>query len=235
MLFESTLMGSALRGMLAIDERIIFFAILVGMGEGNLDIIALQMDDGIEGIAGHTVFQQILQTMTRENATTIIHDDQSRIQIGIVAQHVFHNLIVELIVVEHRCVGLEIDIGAVLILCRFCDIAGQFATLESRLAHLTITITMHLEMRTQRIHSLHTHTIQSDRLLESLRIKLSAGVQDTDGIDELTLRDASTIVAHRNAMIILNVHLNTVACLHLELVDRVVEHLFQQHIDAVFW
>ena len=127
------------------------------------------------------------------------------------------------------------NIGTILILCRFGDIAGQLTTLEGRLAYLPITIAMHLEMRTQRIHGLHAHAIQSDRLLESLRIELSAGVQDADAVDELTLRDASAIVAYRDTMVILDIHFNTVACLHLKLVNRVIEDFFQQDIDSIFW
>ena len=36
-------------------------------------------------------------------------------------------------------------------------------------------------------------------------------------------------------MIIFDIHLNTVASLHLELVDRVVDDFLQQHVDTVFW
>ena len=55
MFLESTLMRTALRGMLSIDERIVLLAILVSMSEGNLNILALQVNDGIEWIVGHTV------------------------------------------------------------------------------------------------------------------------------------------------------------------------------------
>ena len=55
MFLESTLMRTALRGMLSIDERIVLLAILISMGEGDLDILTLQMNDGIEWVVGHTV------------------------------------------------------------------------------------------------------------------------------------------------------------------------------------
>ena len=233
MLLEGTLMGAALDGVLAIDEGIILLAILVGMREGNLDIVALQMDDGIEGIAGHTVLQQILQTSAGEDATTVVHNGQSRIQISIVAEHILHDLIVIGIVLEKRIVRLEEDVGTVLILRGFRHITYQHATLKDGLAHLPFTIAAHLESAAQGIHGLHTHAVQTDRLLESLRVELSAGIQDADGVDELSLRDASSVVANRHTKVILDGYLDTVASLHLELVDRVVEHLFQQHIDTV--
>ena len=63
-LLEGALMGAALNGMLTIDERVILLAILVGMGKGYLDVLALQVDDGIEGIAGHAVLQQVFETVS---------------------------------------------------------------------------------------------------------------------------------------------------------------------------
>ena len=64
MFLKGTLMGTTLCGMLTIDERVVFLAILVGMCKGYLDIVALQMDNRIEGVVGHAVLQQVLQTMT---------------------------------------------------------------------------------------------------------------------------------------------------------------------------
>ena len=41
MLLEGTLMGTALRRVLAVDERVVFLTILVGMGKGDLNVITL--------------------------------------------------------------------------------------------------------------------------------------------------------------------------------------------------
>ena len=54
-LLEGTLMGTALCRVLTVHKRIIFLAILVGMGESNLDVLALHVNDGIHGIGGHVV------------------------------------------------------------------------------------------------------------------------------------------------------------------------------------
>ena len=118
MLFESTLMRTTLRGVLTIDKGIVFFTILVGMGEGYLNILALQVDNGIEGVIGHAVFQQVLQSVAREDAATVVHDGKSCVQVGVVAQHVFHDVVLEPIVLEELgiIVGLEIDIGTILVL-----------------------------------------------------------------------------------------------------------------------
>ena len=77
MLLEGTLLRSALNSVLAIDEGLVLFTILVRMGEGYLDIFALQVDDGIKSVVGHAVVEKVLQSVSRKNATTIIHDGQA--------------------------------------------------------------------------------------------------------------------------------------------------------------
>ena len=57
-------MCSALGGMLTVYKRVILLAVLVGMRKGYLDILALQVNNGVECIAGHTVLQQILKSVT---------------------------------------------------------------------------------------------------------------------------------------------------------------------------
>ena len=63
MLLESTLVSSALSGMLTIHERMVLLTILVGMRKGNLNVLALDMNDRVEGIARHIVFQKILKSV----------------------------------------------------------------------------------------------------------------------------------------------------------------------------
>ena len=233
MLLEGTLMGSALCGMLTVYKRVVLLTILVGMREGNLDILTFQMDNRVEGIVGHAVLQQILQTMPREDAPIVIHDGESRIQIGIVTEHILHDVILELIVQEQGVIGLEEDICAVLVLGVLRHVAQHLTTGKNRLAHLTLTIAVHLEASAQGIHSLHTHTIQTDRLLKGLGVILTTCVQHRYSLYQLTLRDASSVVANADTQVLIDVHLDAVACMHLKLVDRVVDHLFQQHVDTV--
>ena len=48
MLLESTLVCTALRGVLAVDEGVILFSVLSGMGEGYFDVFPFQVDDVIK-------------------------------------------------------------------------------------------------------------------------------------------------------------------------------------------
>ena len=161
MLLESTLMGTTLRGMLAIDERVVLLTILVRVRESHLDILALQVDDRIERVVGHAVLQQVLQSVTAEDAATIIHNGQTSIQVGIVTQHILHDVVVERILFEQCIVWLKIDIGTILVLGILCIIRLQDASLKGGTTHLTIAIAGYLEVSTQRIDCLHTYTIQT--------------------------------------------------------------------------
>ena len=146
MLFESTLMGTALRRMLTIDEGMVFLTVLVSMSEGYLDILTLEMDDRIESVIGHTVIQQVLESMTGENAPVIIHNGKTCIQIGIVTEHILHDIILEPVVQEKCIVRLKKDECAVFVLRIFCYVTRHHTLLKGCPAHLSITIASDLEM-----------------------------------------------------------------------------------------
>ncbi len=232
-LLEGTLVGAALRGVLSVDEAVVLLAVLVGMGEGYLYVLALQVYDGVEGIAGHAVLQQVLQSAARQYAPVVVHDGQPRVQVGVVAQHGLHNLVVELVVLEQRVVRFKEYVRPVLVLCGLCDVADQLSALEGCPAHLSVAIAVHLEVCAQRVDGLHAHAVQAYGLLEGLRVVLAAGVEHAHGVDHLALRDAAAVVAHADAQVVADGHLNAVAGVHLELVDAVVDDLLQQHVDAV--
>ena len=228
-------MGSSLDGVLTIDEGVVFLAILVGVGKGYLDILALQVDDGIKAIVGHAIGKQILQTIARDNAATIIHDGQTRVQVGIVAEHVLDDLVAIRIVLKQRVVGLEHDIGARLVIRGLSNVALEDTTLEDHLAYLSVTIAMGFEMGTQEVDSLDTDTIHSHRLLKGLGVVLTTRIQLADGFDDLSLRDTTTIVANRDPQMVYNIDLNALASIHTELIDGVVDGFFQKYVDTILW
>lgn len=44
---EGRLVGAPLRGVLPVDEGVVLLPILAAMGEGHLDVVPFQMDDGV--------------------------------------------------------------------------------------------------------------------------------------------------------------------------------------------
>ena len=234
MLLEGTLMRTSLGGVLTVDEGIILLAILVSMGEGNLDVLALHVDDVVETFVGHIIAQQILQTMAAQDTAAIVHDGESGVQISIVAEHRFHEIIVEGIVLEQGIIRLEEDKGTVLVLSIFHRVALQNTFLKLQMAHLSVAVRLYFEVGTEGIDRLHTHTVQTDALLERLAVVLTTGIQHTYSLNELALRNTTTIVAHADTQIVLDIDFQTGTCTHLEFIDRVVYHLLQEHINTIF-
>ena len=102
------------------------------------------------------------------------------------------------------------------------------------MAHLSLAERLHLEMRAEGIDRLHTHTIQAHTLLEGLAVVLATSIEHADSLDKLALRNASAIIAHADTKIVLDDDFESLAGANLELVDGVVHHLYQEHLDAVF-
>ena len=234
MLLEGTLVRTALGGMLTVDERVVFLAILVGMGEGNLDILPFEMDDGVDALGGHVIVQQILQAITTQNAPAVIHDGKTRVQIRIVAEHNLHDIIMELVVLEQGIIRLEEDIGTILILRILGLVAFHHTSFKGDAAYLPFAEAPYLEPSAQRVHSLHTHTVQAHTLLERLRVVFTTCIKYAYRLHQLSLRDSTTIVAHGNTQVVLDIDLYALTRIHLEFVDRVVDHLLQQHVDTIF-
>ena len=139
MLFECTLMCSPLRSVLSIDETMILFTVLVGMCEGDFYVFSDDMNNRIQTVVRHVIIQQIGQTIAAFDATPIIHNGQSAVQIGVVTQHSLDNIIVKTIVLEERIVGFEIDICTVFIV-RIKGFVTLFHTLfECQLTHFPFT------------------------------------------------------------------------------------------------
>ena len=139
MLLESTLMSTSLGSVLTIDEGIVFLAILIGMGKGYLNILALHVNNLIETLIGHIVAQKVLQTMTAEDTATIVHDGETCIQISIVAEHRLHDVIMETVVLEKRIVWFEKDESTILILRLGSLVFQEITALENKMAHLAIS------------------------------------------------------------------------------------------------
>ena len=54
---------ASLRGVLAVDKRIEFLAVLCGVGDNHFYVLTREMDYRIKRLVGHTVFQQVEQSI----------------------------------------------------------------------------------------------------------------------------------------------------------------------------
>ena len=152
--FERTLVSSAHRGVLSVDKRIIFFAILCRMGERNLYVLTRKMDYGIERGRCHVVDKKILESVAALYFPPVEHNHETGIQICVVSQHCLYELRVETIVLEQRVVGTEVNISSVLFRCFFGGIAYEFSLFKHCRSHFSVAAAAHLVARTHGINSL---------------------------------------------------------------------------------
>ena len=230
---QGSLVCAALGGVLPVDKGVVLFAVLVGVCEGNLDVLSFQVDDVVKAFAGHVVFQQVLQPVAGNDALAVVNEGEARIQVGVVAQQGFYELVLEGIVQEECGVRFEEDIGSAFFCRVFGHITQQRSFLEDGGTYFAVAVTAYLETATQRIDRLDAHAVQSDTFLESLRVIFTPGIQFADRLYQFALRNASSIVAYADTQTVFYSHFYTLSGTHLELVDAVVHHFFQQHIDAV--
>ena len=106
--------------------------------------------------------------MATDNAPTIVHNGQSGVQIGVVSEHGFHDIIMETIVFKQCCVRFEENICAVFVLRFLCIVAFQLSFLECQLTYLTVAEALYLEVCAECVDGFHTNAIETDALFERL-------------------------------------------------------------------
>ena len=107
-LAEGGEVGAALRGVLAVDEGIVFLAALGGVGEGDLDVLADEVDRRIERLVFHFLAQQVQQAVLRAEFLAVENDRERRVQVGIIPAHLLDEGLLELrLGGENRAVDLE--------------------------------------------------------------------------------------------------------------------------------
>ena len=56
--------STSLGGVLTVDDGVIFFSVLSGVGEVYFDVFSFQVDDRVEAGCRHVVIQQVYKTVT---------------------------------------------------------------------------------------------------------------------------------------------------------------------------
>ena len=132
-------MSTALGGVLTVDKRIVFLAILVGVGYNHLDVGACEMHYRVKWVVGHILAQQVDQTVARMYAPTVVYDCETGVEKRVVFHHRLHKLIVVFVVQEYVLVGNKLDIRAVF-LVGWADwaVVGDFSTAVAHFLFLAV-------------------------------------------------------------------------------------------------
>ena len=232
-LAEGRLVRTALRGVLPVDERVVALAVARPVRDGHLDVVAREVDRRIERRVGHLLVQQVQQTVLRDVGLAVELEGQAEVEVGVVLHHLLDVLHVVGVGAEHLLVHAERDQRAVALLhAALPAVALLDALREGDRAGLAVAHRTGGELARKHVDGLDAHAVQADGLLEGRTAVLAAGIHLADGRRERFERNAAPVVAHRDH-VVGHRDLDLLAGTHDELVDRVVDDLLDEHVDAV--
>ena len=164
--------------MLAVDEGEVLLAVVGAVGEGDFDVLSLEVDDRVERLAAELLLEQVLQAVLRLEGLAVEREREAAVQEGVVPEHVLDELGPELeVLAEEHLVGGELDEGAVaLVGLGDLVVLLQFALLE--LDHLGFAFADGLgaEVGREGVDGLLADAVEADGFLERLAVVLGAGV-----------------------------------------------------------
>ncbi len=223
---------AAVPGVLAVDERGDVLTVAVAVGEYNLDVLSLQVDEGIERGFAHVLRHEVQQAVFALVGYSVEVEGEALLEVGVVFDHGLHKFHVEGETVEHLFVGDEADERSVLLVGgddgRFQEVAPRKACVGA----LAVAVGGYVEFHRHGIHGLGTHAVHTHALLEVGVVELAARVELGRGVHHFIKRNAAAIVPHRHRLV-LDGDVDALAEAHGELVDGVVDDFLQEHIDAV--
>jgi hypothetical protein len=233
-LAEGREVGAAHGGVLAVDEGPVFLAVVLAVGDGDLDVLALEVDDGVEGLAGEFLGEEVLQAVLRLEGFAVEREGEAAVEEGVVPEHVLDELGAELeVLAEELLVGRELDEGAGAVLgLGDARLGFQFALLELDDLGLAVAERLGAVGEGEGVDRLLPDAVEADGLLEGLGIVLGAGVDDGDAVHQLAERDAAAIVADLDGAVG-ELDLDLAAAAHHELVDGIIDGLLEQDVDAI--
>ena len=140
MLFKCALVCASLGGVLSVDIGIVFFAVLVGVGECDVDAVAFYVYDVVEGRGGHVVVEQVFETVATGNASVVVVYCEAGVEIGVVSQHKLYIFCSKSEVSELLWVRLEIDVRPVFFCSLSIIVADEFPILKCGFVVLAVAV-----------------------------------------------------------------------------------------------
>ena len=110
---EGALVGAAFGGVLAVDEAVVVVAALaVDVGEGGFEVLVLDVDDRVEGLAFDVVLKEVEEAVFGVVALVVIIEREAAVEVAVVPYAAFDVFVDEVEVAEEFAVGDELHEGA---------------------------------------------------------------------------------------------------------------------------
>ena len=109
-------MGSAVPGILSVDEGVDVFSVGVAVGEHYLDVLTFQMDRRVERSLADVFVHEVQQTVFGLVRSAVKNKCKTLLEVRIVLDHRFDKVEIEAVLAEHHLVREEFYECAVLLL-----------------------------------------------------------------------------------------------------------------------
>ena len=192
-------MSAALGGVLSVNKRVELLAHLRGMGDDNLNVVAGEVHERVEGVVGHVLVHQVAQAVARVVALAVVVERESCVQERVVLDHHLDDVIAILIVLEDGGIGGELHKRAVLVVGIGAGDSGLVLYKSFLIGHrraLPVAHRADVETRRQGIHSLDAHTVEANGSLIVLGVVFGAGIHLARGVLHLVERNTTAVVAN---------------------------------------
>ena len=191
------------------------------------------MDGRVEGLAAHLAVEQVEQAVFRQEHLAVQVQAEPGVQVGVAPQPLLDVLRVEPVTGKALLVREEFDERPVLFAGVAFALLHQQAAGEHRGLGAAVAEGGDREAGGQGVHRLGAHAVQAHRELEHLGVVLGAGIDHGHALHHLAQWNAAAVVAHPAEAVLTDVDVDALAKAHDVLVDRVVQDLLEQDVDAV--
>ncbi len=227
---------AAITGVLAVDERIKGLAVTaIAMGKAELERLLRVMKGGIDRLAavGLQIFHdEVQQAVARLEGLAVVEQLQARVEITVMPQPSFDMFGQKLDFFKNLGIGFEAYERAVGLVGLALLFILELALFERGFDKLAFAKAANPKFLREGIDRFGPDAVQADAELENIIIILGPSIDLGNTIDDFAKRNAAAEVTDPDRLIF-DDYLNLFAGAHNELIDGIIDHLFEQDIAAV--
>ena len=195
-LAEGREMRASVGSPLAVDEGEVLLAVVVGVREGELDLVPAPIADVVQrGVADLRV-QQVVEAVPGGEVGAVEGEREPGVEVGVVPHPLLDEFRVIGIIAEDLPVGGELDQGAVGLPPRLgLALVLEDALLEARLELAALAIGDDAKGRGEGVDGLGADPVEADGELEDVVVVLGSRVDDRHRLDDLAQGNAPAVIA----------------------------------------
>ncbi len=229
---KGRLMGTPLRGVLAVDERVICLAVAAAVGHGYLYVFAFEVYGFVDRLLGERVVEQVQKPLFGEIGGAVEAYGEAGVEIGVVLDHRLDIFEIVGVGAEDALVGRERYLCAVLLRGVALVVARKIPGRKLYGAAPSVAHAGDGKTRRQGIDRLDADAVETYRLLERLGVVFASRVHLGCRCLEAAEGYAASVVAYGDG-VSLHGYVYAFAVAHGILVDGVVDHLLYEYVYAV--